>query len=48
MASERVLAGLEKKRIVSEDERKLVAVHESDEKGFARLERDEAGEDAHE
>jgi AFG3 family protein len=29
MASERVIAGLEKKRIVSETERKIVAVHES-------------------
>ena len=29
MASERVLAGLEKKRIVSEIDRKIVAVHES-------------------
>ncbi len=29
MASERVLAGLEKKKIVSEEERKVVAVHES-------------------
>jgi len=28
-ASERVLAGLEKKRIISEEERKIVAVHES-------------------
>lgn len=29
LSSERVLAGLEKKRIVSEEERKIVAVHES-------------------
>jgi AFG3 family protein len=29
MASERVLAGLEKKKIVSEEERRIVAVHES-------------------
>lgn len=29
LASERVIAGLEKKKIVSEDERKIVAVHES-------------------
>ena len=29
MASERVIAGLEKKKIVSGDERKIVAVHES-------------------
>lgn len=29
LASERVIAGLEKKRIVSEDERRIVAVHES-------------------
>jgi AFG3 family protein len=29
MASERVLAGLEKKKIVSEEERRVVAVHES-------------------
>lgn len=29
MASERILAGLEKKRIVSEEERKTVAIHES-------------------
>jgi AFG3 family protein len=29
MASERVIAGLEKKRIISEEERKTVAVHES-------------------
>jgi AFG3 family protein len=29
MASERVIAGLEKKRIVSETERKIIAVHES-------------------
>lgn len=29
MASERVLAGMEKKKIVSETERKVVAVHES-------------------
>ena len=29
MASERVIGGLEKKRIVSEEERKIVAVHES-------------------
>lgn len=29
LASERVIAGLEKKRIVSEEERKIVAVHES-------------------
>lgn len=28
MASERVLAGLEKKKIISEAERKIVAVHE--------------------
>lgn len=29
MASERVLAGLEKKRIISKEERKVIAVHES-------------------
>ena len=29
MASERILGGLEKKRIVSYEERKIVAVHES-------------------
>lgn len=29
MASERVIAGMEKKRMVSEDERRIVAVHES-------------------
>jgi len=29
LASERVIAGLEKKRIVSEEERRIVAVHES-------------------
>ena len=29
LASERVIAGLEKKRIISEEERKTVAVHES-------------------
>lgn len=29
MATERVIAGLEKKRIISEEERKVVAVHES-------------------
>ena len=28
-ASERVIAGLEKKRIISEEERRIVAVHES-------------------
>ncbi len=29
MAAERVMAGLEKKRIISEEERKVVAYHES-------------------
>ncbi len=29
LASERIIGGLEKKRIVSEEERKIVAVHES-------------------
>lgn len=29
MASERVMAGLEKKKIISEEERKIVAYHES-------------------
>jgi AFG3 family protein len=29
LAAERVMAGLEKKRIISEEERKIVAYHES-------------------
>ncbi len=29
LAAERVMAGLEKKKIVSEEERRVVAVHES-------------------
>lgn len=29
MAAERVMAGIEKKRIISEEERKVIAYHES-------------------
>lgn len=29
MAAERVMAGIEKKRVISEEERKVVAYHES-------------------
>jgi ATP-dependent Zn protease len=29
MASERVIGGLEKKKMFSEDERKVIAIHES-------------------